>query len=74
MSTRSTLGPESRPFLRRRQAHALETARLAAERQAARACCVTAPVSVLWAEPLPSEPRVGGNRRAKRRARHGDAG
>ena len=37
---------QTRPFLRRRQAHALQSARLAAERR-------EAPVSVTWAEPPP---------------------
>jgi len=58
-------GAGLRPFLRRRQAHALESARLAAERQAhagacACPCCMRAMIGVLWASPPPIPNRSSG--------------
>jgi len=59
----SGIGP--RPFLRRRQAHALESARLAVERQAyanvsACPCSMRATIGVLWASPPPIPARSSG--------------
>lgn len=58
-------GTGLRPFLRRRQAHALESARLAAERQAhagagACPCSMRAVIGVLWASPPPTPNRPSG--------------